>query len=304
VDIGAHVSSSGGLVKALARGEEIGADCVQIFTQSPRMWRSPSHTPETLSTYRDAQRIHQKVRATFCHATYLINLAAADKELFEKSRSCLVDNLVAASAMGASGVVLHVGSHRGAGFDSIIAQVSRALESALDEAAARLADAGPLSSTGSDAIALCPLLLENAAGAGGTVGRSFSELGAIIEGCGGDPRLGMCLDTQHLFASGVDYSSVTAADDCIDEIDATIGLDRLGCIHLNDSKVSFGANRDRHENLGEGEIGLEALAALLGHPRLQQVPALLEVPGDGDGPRASDVSTARSVLAAGLAARA
>lgn len=292
VEIGAHVSSSGGLLNALHRGESLGADAVQMFTQSPRMWRGPSHAPETLAAYRAAQAAHASVRSTFCHATYLINLAAADDELFAKSRRCLVENLVAGTAIGSSGVVLHVGSHRGAGLESVLARVAGAVVGALDEAGDQL---GETSS---------PLLLENAAGAGGTVGRSFRELAAILEAASSDPRLGICLDTQHLFASGVDFSTIDAADAVVADLDSAVGLDRLRCIHANDSKVPFGANRDRHENLGEGEVGAGALACLLGHPGLQHAPALLEVPGGGDGPRAEDVATGRRILADGLALRA
>jgi deoxyribonuclease-4 len=291
MEIGAHVSSSGGLVNALDRGSSIGADVVQIFTQSPRMWRSPSHTAEDLAAYRAAQLAHPRIRATFCHATYLVNLATGNEELFERSRHCLVENLVAASAIGASGVVLHVGSHLGAGLDAVLGQVAAAVRGVLDEAAEKLGEPA------------CALLLENTAGAGGTVGRSFDELAAIIAAAGNGPQLGICLDTQHLFASGVEYTSVEAADRCVESLDASVGLERLGCIHLNDSKVPFGSNRDRHENLGDGEIGLAGLSCLLGHPALQNAPALLEVPGDGDGPRAEDVAGARAVLAEGLRLR-
>jgi deoxyribonuclease-4 len=289
MDIGAHVSSSGGLTSALGRGVEIGVDAVQIFTQSPRMWRSSSHTAEACAAYREAQASHPSIKATYCHATYLINLAA-DGELLEKSHNCLVENLVVATAIGASGVVLHVGSHRGSGFDAVLEPVSKAVRQAIGRASERIG-APP-----------CPLLLENAAGSGGTVGRSFDELAAIIDAAGSD-GLGVCLDTQHLFASGVDYSTIPAADAFVRQLDAGVGLERLGCLHLNDSKVPFGANRDRHENLGDGEIGLDALGALLGHPRLQHLTALLEVPGDGDGPRASDVTVARATVAAGQKAR-
>jgi deoxyribonuclease-4 len=150
----------------------------------------------------------------------------------------------------------------------------------------------------------CPILLENAAGAGDTVGRSFEELAAVIDAADGDPRLGVCLDTQHLWASGVPFATVEESDDLIDLIAATVGLDRLRCLHLNDSKVAFGANKDRHENIGEGSIGADGLAALLGHPALQGLPAVLEVPGDGDGPRAEDVTAARQAWGEGVALRA
>ncbi len=320
--IGAHVSTSGGLRTALERGASIGADVVQIFTRSPRAWRSPPHGADELAAYRRDQEGTGAVRATFCHATYLINLATSDAELLARSRDCLVDSLAVATAIGASGVVLHAGSHRGVGFGAVAGQVADELLRALDEAAQRVAReaaadgapardrtragnspaAGDGTATGRGG-ATCPLLLENAAGAGGTVGRTFEELRALLDRAGGDRRLGICLDTQHLFASGIDYSSVQAADEVVRSIDRSVGLERLGCIHLNDSKVTFGANRDRHENLGDGEIGTEGLACLLGHPALSRVPAVLEVPGDGSGPRAADVVAARRVLARGLELR-
>jgi deoxyribonuclease-4 len=291
--IGAHVRGGGTLVGALERGAAIGADAVQVFTQSPRAWKPSQYSPDLLAAYRVAQHAHPEVRLTYCHATYLINLAAADEMLFARSVECLTNNLAVARGMGASGLVLHIGSHKGAGTDTVVGQVAAALRQALDEAEAPLDGTSPP----------CPILLENAAGAGGTVGRTLEELERVIDEAGGDVRLGICIDTQHLWASGVDYSSLAGADALVAEVEQRFGLDRLGCLHLNDSKVPLGANRDRHENLGDGSIGEEGLAALLGHPLLDGLPALLEVPGDGDGPRASDVAEARRILAAGRALR-
>ena len=288
--IGAHVRAGKGLVPALQHGADIGADAVQIFTQSPRMWKPSQYSDEVLAAYRAAQLEHPSVSSTFCHATYLINLASPDPELAAKSRACLTANLSTADGMGAEGLVLHIGSHRGSGFETALPAVADALVASLVEV-----DADPSG---------CPILLENAAGAGDTVGRSFEELARVIEAADGDERLGVCLDTQHLWASGIPFGTVPAADDLIDLIDTTVGLARLRCLHLNDSKVDFGANRDRHENIGDGTIGADGLAALLGHPALQGVPAILEVPGEGDGPRTEDVATARQVLEAGLARRA
>ena len=291
--IGAHVRGGGTLVGALERGAQMRADAVQIFTQSPRAWKPTQYAPDVLATYRETQRTHPSVHITFCHATYLINLASADEALYERSVDCLIANLTVARGMAASGLVLHIGSHKGAGTDGVIDQVARGLLRALEDAE----DPGDPESPA------CPILLENAAGAGGTVGRSFEELAAVIDAAGGDDRLGVCVDTQHLWASGVDYSTVALADEVLDEVAERFGPSRLGCLHLNDSKVPLGANRDRHENLGDGTIGLGPLAALLGHPALDDVPALLEVPGDGDGPRAGDISAAREILATGLAMR-
>ncbi len=287
--IGAHVRAGKGLVPALQHGADIGADVVQIFTQSPRMWKPSQYGPEVLLGYREAQAAHPSVTSTFCHATYLINLASPDPALSDKSRACLSANLATAEGMGADGLVLHIGSHRGSGFAAALPGVVDALIEALDSVEVA---ADP-----------CPILLENAAGAGDTVGRSFEELAEVIDSAGGDERLGVCLDTQHLWASGIPFGTVDDADDVVALVGDTVGLARLRCLHLNDSKVEFGANRDRHENIGQGTIGADGLAALLGHPDLQGLPAILEVPGDGDGPRADDVEAARAVWTAGLALR-
>jgi deoxyribonuclease IV len=288
--IGAHVRAGKGLVPALQHGDEIGAEVVQIFTQSPRMWKPSQYGPEVLAGYREAQDEHRRVTSTFCHATYLINLASPDPVLIDKSRACLNANLATADGMGSDGLVLHIGSHRGAGFDVALPGIVEALIEALDSVE-------PTERP-------CPILLENAAGAGDTVGRSFEELAAVIEAAGGDERLGVCLDTQHLWASGVPFGTVEEADELITLVDETVGLGRLQCLHLNDSKVAFGANRDRHENIGDGTIGKTALAALLGHPALQGLPAILEVPGEGDGPRKKDLTAARRVWSSGVKLRA
>lgn len=287
--IGAHVRAGKGLVPALQHGDDIGADVVQIFTQSPRMWKPSQYGPAVLAGYREAQAEHPTITSTFCHATYLINLATPDPVLADKSRACLDANLATAEGMGADGLVLHIGSHRGSGFDTSLPGIVEALIEALDSVEA--------------SVDPCPILLENAAGAGDTVGRSFEELAAVIDAAGGDERLGVCLDTQHLWASGVPFGTVEEADDLVALVEDTVGMARLQCLHLNDSKVAFGANKDRHENIGDGTIGTEALAALLGHPELQGLPAILEVPGEGDGPRSEDVAAARQVWAEGVKLR-
>lgn len=283
VRIGAHVKAGKGLSSALDRGAAIGAQVVQIHTHSPRMWRASQHSPEELRAYREAQLQNPTVTATFCHATYLINLATPDPALSEKSRASLTANLSTAQAIGADGLVLHIGSHRGSGFEVARAKVAEALVEALEDTD------GP-----------CPILLENTAGAGDTIGRSFDELAQVIDDAGADDRLGVCLDTQHLWASGVSFVTVEESEALVRVIERTVGLGRLQCLHLNDSKVDFGANRDRHANIGEGTIGADGLATLLGHPMLQGLPAILEVPGDGSGPRAEDIETARKIWQSGL----
>ncbi len=286
MNIGAHVRGGGTLIPSLDAGVAIGATSIQVFVQSPRMWKPSQYAPAVLEAYREAQRDHPTITDTFCHSTYLINLATSDPELYEKSVAALSHNVAVGRAMGASGVILHVGSHKGAGFEEVVDQVVRAFTRALDDAGADTE---------------CPILIENAAGAGGTVGRSLEEIEALLEASGRDERLGVCLDTQHLFASGVDYATPSAARRLLKDVDRRIGIERLRCLHLNDSKTAFGSNRDRHANIGEGEIGEAGLAALVGHPAVRELPLLLEVPGDGGGPRAEDVVAARSVVERGVA---
>jgi deoxyribonuclease IV len=289
MNVGAHVRGGGLLIPSLEAGDEIGATSVQVFVQSPRAWKPTQYAPEVLAAYRAAQAAHPNVTHTFAHATYLINLASDDPALYQRSVECLTNNLSVSRGMGASGVVLHVGSHKGAGFDEVRDQIAAGLTRALEDA-----DPAP---DGVD----CPILIENAAGTGGTVGRDLGEIAALIEACGGDERLGLCIDTQHLWASGVDFSSVAGAKRALGEVDRAVGLGRLRCLHLNDSKIERGGNRDRHANIGEGTIGAPGLAPLVGHPKVRDLPLLLEVPGDGKGPRAQDVAAAREVVTAGVA---
>ncbi len=293
--MGAHVRAGGDLLPALRKGHEIGADVVQIFTQSPRAWKPTQYSDEVLAGYRAAQAGDAQVRATFCHATYLINIAAPDPEVRQRSRACLQANFAVATAMGAHGLVLHVGSHRGRGFEATLPQVVDLLLETLEAGSAVDQAAGP---------APCPIVLENTAGAGDTVGRTFDELAAILEAAGPDAtRLGVCLDTQHLWASGVDYGSLRKADAVVARFDDVVGLDRLRCLHLNDSKVPLGGNRDRHENIGQGTIGASALGGLLSHPSLVGVPAILETPGTAAGITAADVAAARAAVSRGVTRR-
>jgi deoxyribonuclease-4 len=289
MNIGAHVRGGGKLIPSLEEGVEIGATSIQIFTQSPRMWKPSQYAPEVLEAYREAQANHPSVTHTFCHATYLINLASPDPALYERSVECLISNLSVGRGMASSGVVLHVGSHMGSGFETALPQMAEAFKRALDAA-----DSAP------PGVADCPILIENAAGTGGTVGRSLDEIQALIDATGGDERIGLCIDTQHLWASGIDYSSTHGTNKLVHEIDMRIGLGRLRCFHLNDSKIELGGNRDRHANIDEGTIGTMGLAALVGHPDFRDLPLLLEVPGTGEGPRWEDVMAARKVVVEGI----
>jgi len=283
--IGAHVSSGGGIHTAIDRAETIGAESVQVFTQSPRTWRQTNHDPATFDRFRE-RREEAGIAGVLCHALYLCNFAAPDDAIYEKSIAALRSTMEIACAIGADGVVLHVGSHLGAGLDKGLERVVPALEQVLE---------------------LCSdttwLLMENSAGAGGTIGRSIDELATIFERLDRHPRLGVCLDSCHLYVSGVDVTDRAVLDASLDELDSTVGLDRLRALHVNDSAAPLGSNRDRHANIGEGLLG-EELGVFLGHPRLQGLPAVLEVAGpEKKGPDANEVRKAKEMRERALAAK-
>jgi len=266
MQLGAHVSSSGGIHTAIDRIEKLGGTSVQVFTQSPRTWRLTNHPPENFEKFKE-RRKDAGIEAVLCHALYLLNLASPKKDFYEKSVAALSNTVDVACAIEADGVIFHVGSHLGSGFDAGLERVVPALAEALERCS------GPTW-----------LLMENTAGAGGTIGRSIDELAAIYDRLDGHPHLGICLDSCHLYASGYDVTDKDALDLLLEEVDEKIGLDRLRALHINDSQAPLGSNRDRHANIGEGLLG-EELGVFLSHPSLQGLPAVLEVPGkDGHGP--------------------
>jgi deoxyribonuclease-4 len=274
---GAHCS--GGVKKAIDAAEGLGADVVQLFVQSPRTWRLPKHDPATFERFRE-RRAETGLGGVLVHALYLVNLAAPDKAIYSKSVDTMRSTMDAACAIQADAVIFHIGSHLGAGFDAGVKRLVPALEQVLD----RCSDT-------------TWLLMENSAGAGGTIGRSIEELGVIFDALGRHERLGVCLDSCHLYVSGVDVTDRGALDGLLAEVDDRIGLDRLRALHANDSKAPLGSNRDRHENIGAGLIG-ERLGAFLSHPRLQGLPTVLEVPGkDGRGPNANEIRKLRELHA-------
>jgi deoxyribonuclease-4 len=279
VEFGAHASSSGGIDSAIDRIEAIGGDCVQVFTQSPRMWRPTNHKPESIERFK-VRRREAGIGGVVCHALYLCNLAAPDDVIYEKSVQTMCTTVDAACAIGAEGVIFHVGSHLGAG-----------LEIGLERAGAALARI--LERCDGDTW----LLMENTAGTGATIGRSLEELAALLDRVDRHPRLGLCLDSCHLFASGYDVADPQAVAALVAELDARLGIDRLRALHVNDSATPLGSNRDRHANIGEGLIG-EGLGAFLAHPAFQHLAAYLEVPGvDKSGPNADELRKLRELHA-------
>ncbi|HEX4525192.1 MAG TPA: deoxyribonuclease IV [Gaiellaceae bacterium] len=273
------MSSAGGIDTAIDRIEAVGGDCVQVFTQSPRMWRPTNHKPESIERFR-ARRAEAGIGGVVCHALYLCNLAAPDDEIYEKSIRTIRSTLDAAHAIGADSVIFHVGSHLGAGFEVGLDRTTAALEQILT---------GDWGDTW--------LLMENSAGTGGTIGRSLGELQTLLERLDRHPRLGICLDSCHLYATGYDVTDPKGVDALVGELDGGIGLDRLRALHVNDSAAELGSNRDRHANIGEGLMG-EGLGAFLAHPAFQQLSAYLEVPGvNKHGPNADEIQKLRELHA-------
>jgi deoxyribonuclease-4 len=283
--IGAHVSTAGGLVNAHARGVERGCQAIQVWGQSPRQWRPTRWKQDDVDSFLELMD-DGPIGAVVIHAVYLINCATTDREIMRKSVTSLIHHMQLGDAIGAGGVVLHPGSAKGEPHDEALPRVAKILRAALDE---------------SDA---CPLLLENTAGAGDTLGRSFEELAELLELAGNPKRLGLCLDSCHLLASGFDITTAAKLSDVLDRCVDLIGDDRIGCVHANDSLAPLGSNRDRHAPPGDGELGARGCAAFLSEPRFEGLPSIFEGPGvEGKAPAKADVDKAKELRRKGLRAR-
>jgi deoxyribonuclease-4 len=282
--IGAHVSQAGGLQKAVDRGVERGCQAIQIFNQSPRMWRPTAYDEDDFSAFRAAIDA-SAIEAVLIHAVYLLNCASEDRTIRQKSLTSLIQSLHVGAGIGAVGVVLHPGSAKKGDVSKAIKRAGAVMAQALAESEG------------------CELHLEDTAGAGGTLGRSFDELAELIDAAGGDERLGLCLDSCHLYASGYDVSTPDGLKATLDECDRTVGLQRLQSLHLNDSMTPLGANRDRHALLGEGELGDKGCANFLSEPRFERLACVLETGRDGGAPSAEDVTKAMRLRKRGVAAR-
>ena len=283
--IGAHVSPAGGLPKAVERGIERGCSAIQIFNQSPRMWRPTNYTEDDFAAFRQAID-DSPIEAVLIHAVYLLNCASEDAEIRVKSLASLTHSLRVGQAIGASGVVLHPGSAKTGHVGEAIARAGETIAQALTDSEG------------------CELHLENTAGAGGTLGRSFQELAQLLEAAGGEDRIGVCLDSCHLLASGYDIRTVEGMGSVLRECTRTLGRGRVRSLHCNDSQTPLGSNRDRHANLGAGELGESGVAAFLSAPGLQKLPCVLETPGENRaGPSREEVALARELRERGVRAR-
>jgi deoxyribonuclease-4 len=284
--IGAHVSTAGGLAKAVGRGDDLGCESIQIFHQSPRMWRPTAYGEEDFAAFREAMEA-SKVEAAIIHAVYLINCATKDKELRKKSLGSLTHALRIGDGIGAAGVVLHPGAQKGEPLGPSMKRAAKVIAAALDD---------------SDS---CPLLLEQTAGHKGLLGRDFDQTAELIELAGSGERLGLCLDSCHLFVQGYDITDEEHLGAVLDEADEKVGLDRLGAVHVNDAAAPLGSCRDRHANIGKGEMGSGGLTAFLSEPRFEGLPATLETPGpEKKGPSKQEVTLAKRLRTEGRKRRA
>lgn len=275
--IGGHVSTSGGPHKAIENTLAIGGNALQIFAGSPRMWARSLYPPDVAANFLRLTTKHD-LFPVYIHALYLTNLASDLPELVEKSQTALITDLTNSATIGSAGVVLHIGSHQGRGWDTVKSQVIKTIRSVLDDT--------PTIST---------LLLENSAGQQGKIG-SFSELSDIISSVS-SPRLKVCLDTAHAFEAGYNFQTQSGLDMWLDDIEKSIGLAKLELLHLNDSKTKLGSGHDQHQNIGDGFIGADALARLINHPSLSHLPLILEVPGlDGSGPDRANIDRVKALL--------
>jgi len=262
-EIGAHMSIAGGLHLALERGREVGCGAVQIFLKNQRRWAGPPLRDEAIRAFATARR-RTGIRRVFAHSSYLINLASPDRTAWAQAVDAFTDELERGEALGLSCVVVHPGSHMGAGLESGLRRVI----SALDQALARTAGYR------------IKVALENTAGGGNSVGRTFAELATMLNGAARPERIGICIDTCHLFAAGYDLRTEAGYARAMAECEATVGRRRVLALHLNDARAPFGSGLDRHEHIGRGFLGIATFRRLLNDRRFARVPKVLETPKD------------------------
>ena len=250
--LGAHVSTAGGLHTAFRRAANMEAETIQIFASSPRAWKFRELKPDIVTKFREESE-SAGIAPVFIHGSYLVNIGGSPEQL-DKSVACLVQNMEVAAEIGAEGVVFHAGSHKGKGFEAVIGSATDSLKRVLDDS-----PDGP------------SLIVENSAGMGSHLGASFEELGRMIDEVGSD-RMKVCLDTEHCFAAGYDLADADGINNAMEEFDRHIGLDKLVVVHANDAKVELGSGVDRHENIGEGHIGIEGFEVIMGHGAFRDVP--------------------------------
>lgn len=258
--LGAHVSTSGGIETSIQRGVDIGCEAIQIFGSAPQRWSFKKVPEEKIAAFKE-NREGSGIDSVFFHCIYLINLGSPKPRNVKMGIKSLKNYMDLAHDIGAEGIIFHPGSHMGRGYDAILKQTVESIIDVLEDS-----PEGPW------------LTIENTAGMGRHIGSKFEEIGQIIHTVG-SPRVKVCLDTEHSFAAGYDVSTKDGLEATMDEFDREIGLERLVAVHANDSKPPLGSGVDRHENIGQGHIGVEGFENIMAHPAFRDVPFFLEVPG-------------------------
>ena len=270
------MSTSGGLSKAMERAASIGAEAIQIFASSPRMWRFSPPKSDEVELFK-ALGTASDIGPCYIHGSYLVNVGG-DPSLLEKSIESLTNNMNVAGEIGAQGVIFHGGSHKGKGFEKIIDQAARCLIQVLENSP--------------DHVFLC---IENSAGMGSHIGSSFEEIARILDEVD-HPNLKVCLDTEHLFAAGYNVANEEDLKMIMSDFNNKIGIDKLVAVHANDAKVELGSGVDRHENIGEGYIGIDGFKVIMSNPSFQNIPFFLEVPGfDSNGPDKKNLDILKNI---------
>lgn len=276
--IGAHVSTAKGVYNCFSNAEEIGAECLQIFGASPRQWRAKLPDNETLKLYYK-EKERSKLGQIFLHAAYLVNLGTSDEELYRKSIENLTLHLQIAELLEAEGLIYHIGSYKNTTLEKSITRVVEGMHEVLKNSPGK-----------------ANLIMENSAGGGNKIGTNVKEIGEIFRKAS-HPRIKVCIDTCHAFAAGElkDFTK-EEIENYAEKCDTAFGLQNLTVLHVNDSKASYGSNTDRHENIGKGQIGLDAFKNLRAHNNFGSIPWILEVPGyEGNGPDAPNIDTVKSL---------
>lgn len=274
--LGMHLATAGNLMGTPARAAAMGAETIQVFASNPRGWRPTNYTPEKGKEFRAACNAAGFGDVWF-HMIYLVSYGTPDNELREKSVTAMRAALANADLLGVRGVVTHMGSHKGLGFEQALDRTCDSITRTLDASEKSL------------------FIIENSAGAGGNMANSLEELGAIMEKMKGHPRLAVCLDTCHTLAAGYEIRTPEGLEQFLADFERLVGLDRLVFFHLNDSKGDLGSHLDRHENIGHGFIPEEAMARIINHPKLTHLAGVLEVPGM-DGKSGPDEPNMRHLL--------
>ena len=277
--LGVHVRTSGkGLEGAARHAAEIGCETIQVFASNPNAWHSPDIKPEIVDDFRSSVE-ELGLDPVVIHTPYLLNLASPDPEIHEKSVSALIESLKRSEMLGARYVVTHIGSHKASGLEQGIQKVNEAVSMALDRIAGKTI-----------------LLLENSAGSGDLVGSRFEHLRDILALLSGyRDRLGICLDTAHLWGAGYEISEPQSVEKTVEDFDMIVGISRLGVLHLNDTKVALGAHVDRHANIGTGNIGKKGFTAWVNHQALQHLSGIIETPPRDTGDNLRDIDVLKSL---------